>query len=74
MLPQILQQLAHPARGAQFPGDVGRQPEIALGVEPTRLDVRRQFAHGLGKGEKDLLDLTRSETPFSGHARHLLSL
>jgi hypothetical protein len=70
VLPQFLQQLAHAARRAQFPRDVGGQTQIALGVEPTRLDVRRQFAYGLGKGEKDLLDLTRFETPFSGHARY----
>ena len=70
VLPQFLKQLAHAARRAQFPGDVGREPKIALGVEPASLDVGRQFAHGLGEGEKDLLDLTRSETPFSGHARH----
>ena len=33
-LPQLLQQLPHPPRGAQLAGDVGRETQIALRVEP----------------------------------------
>jgi hypothetical protein len=68
-LPQLLQQLANPPGGAQFAGDVGSQPKIALSIEPARLHIRRQFAHRFGKSRENLLDLARSEPPFHGHAR-----
>ncbi len=73
-LAQFDQQLPDAAGGPQFASDVRGEPQIALSVEPTCFYLGRQFAHRLGKGEKDLFDLTRFETPFSGHARHLLSL
>jgi hypothetical protein len=73
-LSQFLQQLPNAAGSAQFSGDIGRQPQISLGVEPARLDIGRQFAHGLGESEEDLLDLTRLETPFPGQARASLRL
>jgi hypothetical protein len=70
-LPQFQQQLAYPPCSAQFAGDVGRQAQVTLGIEPAGLDIRRQLAHGLGKSRKNFFDLARSEPPFPGHARHL---
>jgi hypothetical protein len=72
-LPQLQQELADAARRSQFERDVRGKAQIAIGIEPAGLGVGRQFAHRLSKSEKDLLDLTRIETPFSGHARHLSS-
>ena len=67
-LPQLLQQLANPPGGAQLARDVWSETQIALGVEPARLHIRRQLAHRLGESREDLLDLARSEPPFPGHA------
>jgi hypothetical protein len=40
-----------------------------LGIEPARLDIGRQLAHGLSESRENLFYLTRSEPPFPGHAR-----
>src|SRR2546423_13779693 len=53
----LAQQVADAARGAQFAPDIGRQAQIALGVEPAGLGVGRQLAHDLGKGAEDRPDI-----------------
>src|SRR5208282_5250634 len=70
-LTQLKQQLPYPPCGAQLAGDVGCQTQIALGVEPAGLDIRRQLAHRFGECREDLLDFACSEPPFPGHARRL---
>jgi hypothetical protein len=39
-----------------------------LGIEPTGLDIGREFAHDFGKGEKDLLELFGVELSLPRHA------
>ena len=70
-MPPILQNLANAPSGTQLACNVGSEPEIALGVEPAGFDIGRQLAHGLRKCRENLLDLSRSEPSFPGHARHL---
>ena len=70
-LPQFQQQLAYPPCSAQFARYVVRQAQVTLGIEPAGLDIRRQLAHGLGESRENFFDLTCSEPPFPGHARHL---
>src|SRR5438552_2161095 len=63
--------MTHPPRGAQLARNVGCQTQIALGIQPAGLDIRRQLAHRFGERRENLLDLARSEPPFPGHARRL---
>src|SRR6266496_4147876 len=64
----LAQYIADAACGAQFAADIGREPQIAFGVEPAGFGIRRQFAHDLGEGAEDRLDIARLEPPFPGHA------
>ena len=67
-LPQLLQQLAHPSCRAQLSSNVGCQAQIPLSIQPAGLDIRGQLTHRFSECREDLLDLARSEPPFSDHA------
>ena len=65
LVANLAQQVAHVAGGAQFAADIGREAQIALGVEPAGFGVGRQFAQHLGESAEDGLDILCFEPPFA---------
>ena len=65
--PDLAQDVAHIAGGAQFAADIRRKAQIALRIEKAGLGVRRQFAQYFGEGTEDRLDIARFEPLFSGY-------
>jgi hypothetical protein len=67
-LTDLAQQLAHVSGGAQFTADIGGEAKLALRIEPTGLDIGREFAHDLGKRQKDPLELLGIQLSLPRHA------
>ena len=68
------QEIAYAAGGSEFAADIGREAQIALGIEPAGLGVGRQLAHDLGEGPENGLDLMRLKPPFFCHAHLSLTV
>src|ERR1044071_6496217 len=67
--PDSRQRVAPPRGGARLAADMGGKPQVALRVEPAGFRVGRQFAHDLGKGAEDRLDILGFEPPFGPSLR-----